>query len=424
MRNIFRYKSEFSRNVVTLMTGTMVAQAIPIAISPILTRIYTPEDFGLFALYMSMVGILSILVTGRYELAIILPKEDRDAINIVMLCLVITFIISLISLLIVLIFNAEISSLFENNEISNWLYFIPFTLMFSGIYQSLYVWNNRMKNYKNISKSTIFRSSITGSTNLTVGPIIPGALGLVLGNILGLISSTFYLAYKSYLNDKGKFITEVQYTKLIEVAKRYKKFPQYDALASFLNITSHQSTYIFFNVFFGATSSGYFYLTQKIFGLPIQLFALSIQSVFREKIIVLHNGNGNTRKFYIETFYTLFLMALLPTVLIYYFAVDAFVFFFGEPWQPAGEFVQILIPVFFLRFISFPLSFMIYIVEKQHIHIIGQAILLLLTIMSFLIGKQYDAKVTVGLLSISLSVYYLAYLYISFKFTSRGDIDI
>jgi O-antigen/teichoic acid export membrane protein len=78
-------KSEFAKNVLTLMTGTTIAQAIPIAISPILTRIYTPEDFGVFALYMSLASIISVVATGRYELAIMLPKKDDDAINIVAL---------------------------------------------------------------------------------------------------------------------------------------------------------------------------------------------------------------------------------------------------------------------------------------------------------------------------------------------------
>ena len=84
-------KGEFSRNVLTLMTGTSIAQAIPIAISPILTRIYTPEDFGVFALYMAIATVVSVIATGRYETAIMLPKKDSEAINL--------FIVSIFSLI-------------------------------------------------------------------------------------------------------------------------------------------------------------------------------------------------------------------------------------------------------------------------------------------------------------------------------------
>ena len=85
-------KSDFSRNVLTLMTGTSIAQAIPIAISPILTRIYTPDDFGIFALYMSIASIIAVIATGRYELAMMLPKKDSDAINILFISIVVYYL--------------------------------------------------------------------------------------------------------------------------------------------------------------------------------------------------------------------------------------------------------------------------------------------------------------------------------------------
>ena len=85
MINKLKPKSEFSRNVLTLMTGTTIAQAIPIAISPILTRIYTPEEFGVFALYLSIIMLFSSLVAGKYELSILIPKHDKNAKNLVLL---------------------------------------------------------------------------------------------------------------------------------------------------------------------------------------------------------------------------------------------------------------------------------------------------------------------------------------------------
>ena len=98
-------KSEFSRNVFTLMTGTTIAQAIPIAISPILTRIYTPEDFGLLALFLAITIIIGSIANGRYELAIMLPEKDEDAINISALGFIISSSMSLILLILVFFFN-------------------------------------------------------------------------------------------------------------------------------------------------------------------------------------------------------------------------------------------------------------------------------------------------------------------------------
>ena len=94
MLNKLKPKSEFSRNVLTLMTGTTIAQAIPIAISPILTRLYTPEDFGVVGLFGAISGIFGAIATGKYELAIMLPKKDEDAINIFALGFILTSLIS------------------------------------------------------------------------------------------------------------------------------------------------------------------------------------------------------------------------------------------------------------------------------------------------------------------------------------------
>ncbi|MDC1200166.1 oligosaccharide flippase family protein, partial [bacterium] len=102
------FSSEFSKNVLTLMTGTTISQAIPLAATPILTRIYTPEDFGVLALFSSITAILGLLATGKYEMAILLPKDDKDALNIVYLSVILSAIFSIILFTIVFLFNYEI----------------------------------------------------------------------------------------------------------------------------------------------------------------------------------------------------------------------------------------------------------------------------------------------------------------------------
>ena len=125
-------KSEFSRNVLTLMTGTTIAQAIPIAISPILTRIYTPEDFGVVALFMAIVMIFGSIISARYEFAIMLPEKEVDAINLVALSILIMIIISF-TLFMIIIFNIDLfTKLLKNNELRLWLYFIPLIVFFWG----------------------------------------------------------------------------------------------------------------------------------------------------------------------------------------------------------------------------------------------------------------------------------------------------
>jgi len=204
-------KSEFSKNVLTLMTGTTIAQAIPIAISPILTRIYTPEDFGLLALFVAITAIFGSIVNGRYELAIMLPKKDEDAINIFALGFIIVSCVSLVLLVLAVVFNDYFTKLLNNNEISLWLYFVPIAVFFTGIWNILNYFNNRKKQYKDIAKATIIKSIVTAIVQLSVGFIKQGATGLVSGQLL------------SQLFANTKLLSKISKVKIIAVAKGQKR---------------------------------------------------------------------------------------------------------------------------------------------------------------------------------------------------------
>jgi O-antigen/teichoic acid export membrane protein len=184
MKQRFEPKSEFSRNILTLMTGTIIAQAIPIAISPILTRIYRPEDFGLYAIFVAIITILGSVASGRYELAIMLPKKDEDAINIFALGILITVGMTAFITILVVVLNDFIVSLLNNQEIGFWLYFIPVSVFFVGCFNLLNVFNNRCENYIDIKNSQILKSTTSVIVQLLVGLIKQGVTGLISGQIL------------------------------------------------------------------------------------------------------------------------------------------------------------------------------------------------------------------------------------------------
>ena len=138
-------KAKSGRDILTLVIGTTIGQAILIVCTPILTRIYTPAEFGVFALYLAITSITSVIATGRYEFAIMLPKKDIEAANIVVLSMMVAVGVSLLTFVVVLLFNLLIASLIEHPEISYWLYFTPLATLITGFYQSLNYWGNRKK---------------------------------------------------------------------------------------------------------------------------------------------------------------------------------------------------------------------------------------------------------------------------------------
>ncbi|MBL4711138.1 MAG: oligosaccharide flippase family protein [Gammaproteobacteria bacterium] len=394
------------------MTGTTIAQAIPIAISPILTRIYTPEDFGIFALYMSIVSIVSVIATGRYEMAIMLPKKEEDAINIVVLSSIISIFISFISFIIIFLFNNEITNILATPEISIWLYFIPIAVLSTGIYQSLNYYINRKKEYKLLAINRVTQSGLTSLSTLALGFGGLGSAGLIFGGIVGKVGATSILARLVLKND-SKILHKVKVIKMYILAKRYIKFPKYDILASASNISAQQVTHILFNILFSSTTAGYYYLTQRIIGLPITFIASAISDVFREQASTDYNKYKNAKNIYTRTFFKLMLLSFFPSIFIYIFAIDIFTIIFGKEWSIAGEYAQILTPMLFLRFISSPLSFMLYIGEKQQLNLFGNLLFLFLTLLCFYLADT--AIDTVYLLSCSYSFIYILYIYFSAK---------
>jgi O-antigen/teichoic acid export membrane protein len=354
-------KSEFARNVLTLMTGTTIAQAIPIAISPILTRIYTPEDFGMFALYMSVASIISVVATGGYEHAIMLPKRDNDSIHLVILSLLITFLFSLFILFIVFVFNTDIVNLLGNEEISNWLYFIPFSVLFTGVYQSFNYWTNRKKKYKILALSKITRSSTTAISNLGMGINHFGGVGLILGTIFGQILSIIILFRKKSFLEMGK----INKIRVYILAKKYIDFLKFSTFSSILNSLSFNLFSILISKLFSSSILGFYHLVFRILTLPSTLIGSSISQVYFEESTRQKNRYGNNHKIFIATLKKLLFISLLIYLPMYFYIEDLMIFVFGSEWKISGEIAQILIPLMFIRFISSILSSTLTTYEKQ-----------------------------------------------------------
>ena len=215
-------KSEFSKNVLTLMTGTTIAQAIPIAISPILTRIYTPEDFGIFALFIAIVSIFVSIASGRYELAVMLPKEDEDAINVFALGFIITSFLSLFLLLIVVLFNDTLAVILNNQEIGYWLYFVPVVVFFTGLYNLLNYFNNRKKEYKEMANAAIIKSLVLVIVQVSLGFMKSGAAGLISGQLLSSIFANMRLLKNIFKDDL--LLPALSITKIKLLSIKYSDF--------------------------------------------------------------------------------------------------------------------------------------------------------------------------------------------------------
>lgn len=417
MFKIIKPKSEFSRNVLTLMTGTTIAQALPMAAAPILTRIYTPDDFGIFALYFSIVSILGVLVTGRYELAIVLPKRRDDAYQIVMLSCAISTLVSIITFFIILLLERQIALLFDNPVITRWLYWIPLSIFLMGIYQTLYYWFNREKAYKNMSESRVIQSSLTLSSQIGSGSLTKlSAFGLILGQVIGQTLATFYLSYEFLKQTKGRHTTDR--LKQFVLAKRYINFPKFLLVSHTMNATCMQLPVIFFNIIFTSSVAGLYLLIQRVIGTPMSIVGGAIGDVFRQSASKAYAERGECVSEYKNTFKKLLMISSIPFGVFFCTAPDLFAIIFGENWSEAGKYAQILTPMFFLQFISNPMSNMYLIAEKQKKDLYLNVILFIVTLLPFILAMNLPMSVENVIFCFSLfySFVYVGNLIVTFGF--------
>ncbi len=403
MKNFKFPISEFSRNVITLLTGATIAQAIPIALTPVLTRIYTPEEFGVFALFSSLTAMLAVIITGRYEMAIMLPAEEEEATNVLVIGLIITTSLSIILSVLIFLFKTQISLFFENADLEKWLYWIPLSVFFLGIYQCLNYWSNRNKNYSDISISKVAQSTGAIATKIGFGYSHFGASGLVYGEIFGQGLSSLILSLKNrYILRNLHRVATVE--KLKFVSKKYYNFPRVNLPHSFLNVFSSRIPVLIINSYFTSTVTGFYALANKIVMLPLNLFTSSYSQVFYEEISSSINRKNSTEvvALFKHTLSRLLLYSLPFFILIFIFSKPMFALVFGEVWAEAGRYMMILVPMLYFRFSGTIVSSVVLAYNRQEKALVIEVINTILRILSLVTGGL-TSNIILGLILYSAS---------------------
>jgi O-antigen/teichoic acid export membrane protein len=311
--------TSFSRNVIILMTGTIIAQAIPLAVSPLLTRIFSPEDFGLFALYFSISQIICVFITARYESAIILPENDDDGINLVALSVSITCAVTAILLIIVFISRTVLKNLLTEAGLFNYILLMPLTVFSIGIYNTFNLWLNRQKKFTGISAGKIIRSSFSSGLSIGFGFTILKSAGLIIADTIGQFIAGIYVFFMSF-RYKRRLLDAVSGKKMVSMAKRYSHFPKYNVVSGLFEKGSGQIPVILLSSFFGASVTGFFSLSQRIIAAPGSLIGVSVGDVFRQHASVEYKETGNCHSTFMKLFKLLLLVAVIPFTVILLFS--------------------------------------------------------------------------------------------------------
>lgn len=417
--------SEFSRNVLVILTGTVAAQAVTILISPVLTRLYSPSDFGVYALFMSMTALLGSLVCARYELSITLPASHRQGLALLGLCTVIALTVALALVPVIFLFGDGIVILLKEPRLHNWLWFLPGTMFVTGFTTGARYWLLRTKAFRVISLNGVLRSIIAAVFNVCFGLVGWVHFGLIGGLLLGLFVSSTFLAVQIW-RESAEEIRRLDWRELWSQAHAQRRFPTFSLGSAIVESGAGQVPVFFLSSLFGASTLGWFSMAQRIANLPLTLLAQSAADVFRQQASELYARDGHCDELFDQTLRKLFWASLPAFALAAWISPWAFAFIFGEAWRESGEYVRYLIPALALRFVSSPLSSMFYIAQRQALDLAIQvALIVAMVAVFFWAGRASSgwlARHAIMAYSAIYSLKYLAELFLSRRF-ARGNVS-
>jgi lipopolysaccharide exporter len=382
MVKIIKNKNSFLGNVLTLLTGNTFAQLLPVIVSPIITRLYTPEEFGEFGLFVAVLGVLSVIACMKYDQAIILPADDTKAINIFALALFFATLFSVLLFMVVLLLDM-LSYNFLG--LSKLIWVIPFGIFIIGIFQALLNWSIRCGKFTEISLSQVYKSSTIVFGQIGIASLINGySIFLIASHLAGqliAVSVIFKKIWADLLKQKDHINSKSMKEQLI----KYKKFPVFYSFSALLNTASVQLPLFMFAFYFNPVTLGFYTLANRVLAAPIAIIGTAIAQPFLQKAAIKHQ-EGNLGVFSLDVFKILLSIGLVPMTLFTMIAPEVFSLIFGDSWITAGKYVQLISSWLLLVFISSPISHIFTILELQKESLNFNLILFLSRIFVLIIG--------------------------------------
>lgn len=386
------------------MTGTSIAQALPILFSPVLSRLYTPEAFGTFALFLSMATSLSVISTGRYELAIVLPREEKEAWHVVVLAggMVVGF--SGLILILLEMGKQPLASMLKNPEIEHWFPWVSFSVLFLGFFQIFNYWANRRHLYSQMAIARVVQSGVMVGVALVWGIIHPGSGGLIIGSLFGQLIGVIYFASVSM--DFSQNFLSLQISELFRQAKRYIKFPTLNSLHALIDILQLNGIVFLISSFFGKTVLGHYSLTMRALRSPVSLLGTSIAQVFYQRSSQAYGQGKALYPLVQKTITRLFFLGFPVFLFLFLIAPSLFSLVFGTVWREAGVYAKLLSPWLFVNFVYSPVSQVPLILNKQGTNLLLGLGYNVLIVGLLWVGYQYqNIRLAFTLMGVVLSFY-------------------
>jgi lipopolysaccharide exporter len=384
--NAVNSERSFAANVALMAGGTMFSSALLILAEPVTSRLFPPEAFGAVSTFYSGATILGMIACLRYEMALLLPREEEDASNIFVLCLSILSAITLLTGMASYIIGKDILGLLNMEELwpsSIWLF--PIAVFLTGFEQLLRRWHTRHRRFNCIALSRSMQN--IPRVLAEVGGGLAGftsAVNLTYFRVFGLIGSPLNLFYNFLKNDLIRLLKQFSAEGLIRVAARYVKFPLYESVSMLVKVAALNLPVILLASFFGTDEAGLFAKAFYLLYLPALILGESTSQAFfqlssHRKAMGMELG-GLTK----AIFTRMISLGVLPFAVVMLTGPEIFRFVLGPWWSDAGIYARIISPWMFAVLLNNSIQTLFGTLELQGVGLLFN-LLLMTSILSILL---------------------------------------
>lgn len=380
------FKSSFIKNVAIMVSGTAGAQVVTMALSPVITRLYGPEAFGVLGTFNALIQIIIPIAALTYPIAIVLPKSDKNAKGLIKLSLYITLMVATLASVFLLLFNKKIVDIFQIHEIASFLYLIPIIIIFAGIMQVSEQWLIRTNQFSINAKVNLLQSVIINGGKVGIGVFYPIASVLVvlqaIGN--GIRALMMIMFSRSSYNNSNK--NNERTFSIKRLAKQYLDFPLYRAPETFISAITQNLPVLLLTSLFGPASAGFYNIGRTVLALPSRLIGQSIGDVFYPRISEAANNGENLNELIKKATLLLAGIGIFPFGLVVLFGPWLFEFVFGDGWNVAGEYARWIALLSFSVFVNKPSVRSMPVLNAQRFQLIFTTITLFIQVISLSVG--------------------------------------
>lgn len=375
----------FLSNVAQLVTASAVSQFIIFATTPVLTRLYDPTDFGIAAVFTAVILFISPVSSFSYSQAIVMSSDDKEAVTLAVLCLIIVMLVSVVLIVPFVFFNSVEAFSFNTPGLINYLWLIPVVVFLRGAYYVFLFESSREKSFTTQAYSKLTQTIV--ERTMTLGA---GFLGYATAGAM-IISRVFSFVAEAvcFINIAISLVrkrTAITYQAIRVVALKYRQFPLY---ANWSYIFGGLSAYLpifLLAYFFTPEITGLYAISDRLLLTPLALLGESLRRVYYQKAASQQKDFAELKSFFLRLREKLIAYSIFPFLAFSVVSTEIFSVFLGNRWEKAGMFAGIIGFLVAAQFISTPVSSLINVLEKQREYLIVTVMIFFSRLLAFLIG--------------------------------------